>query len=168
MTAALQGAGGAFVSATADGSIGYATGEALRLLERYFEPGTQAGMLPRSLLNWLIKPAHPSVVAGPFVIEREGARLRVTVAGRERDGTCNLLLEEQEDSAAVKRLVALGLTPREAEVLIWVGRGKATSDIAVILGARPATISKHLDHIYQKLGVENRTSAAAYVTELPR
>ena len=76
------------------------------------------------------------------------------------------LLEERRDSDATKRLLALGLTPREAEVLIWVARGKTTSEIALILSSRPATVSKHLDHIYQKLGVENRTSAAAYVTGL--
>lgn len=67
-------------------------------------------------------------------------------------------------SDATRKLVALGLTLREAEVLIWVARGKTSGEIAVILGAKPATVSKHLDHIYQKLGVENRTAAAAYVT----
>ncbi len=39
-------------------------------------------------------------------------------------------------------------------------------EIAVILNSKTATVSKHLDHVYQKLGVENRTAAAAYVTGL--
>ncbi|HMJ06322.1 MAG TPA: LuxR C-terminal-related transcriptional regulator [Chthoniobacterales bacterium] len=164
VTTVLHGKGGAFLSAAADGSIAYATGHALRSLERYFGPPARAAMLPPRLRDWLIKSAVQGLTAGPLEIDRDAARLRVTLVSRERDGTCNLLLEEQEDSVAAKRLIALGLTPREAEVLIWGARGKATAEIAVILKAKPATISKHLDHIYQKLGVDNRTSAAAYVT----
>lgn len=55
----------------------------------------------------------------------------------------------------------LGLTGREAEVLSWLSRGKTNRDIAQILGLSPRTIDKHLEQIYAKLGVENRTSAAA-------
>jgi DNA-binding CsgD family transcriptional regulator len=166
VTGALQGIGGAYLAAAADGSISYATADALRYIERYFGRATEATALPPQLRAWLLKPAAPGVKAGPLVIERDEARLRITLVSRERDGTCNLLLEEKRDAEAAKRLIALGLTHREAEILIWVARGKATSEIAVILSSKPATVSKHLDHIYQKLGVENRTSAAAYVTGL--
>ena len=55
---------------------------------------------------------------------------------------------------------ALKLTAREAEVLLWISRGKANRDIADILGMRPSTVTKHLEQIYIKLGVENRASAA--------
>jgi DNA-binding CsgD family transcriptional regulator len=163
VTGALLGVGGAYLSAAADGTINYATPEALRYLQKYFGTGNETAMLPQSLRNWILKPAAPSVSAGPLLVEMDGARLRVTLASRERDGSCNLLLEEKQDSEAAKQLTSLGLTSREAEVLIWVARGKTSGEIALILGAKPATISKHLDHIYQKLGVENRTSAAAYV-----
>jgi DNA-binding CsgD family transcriptional regulator len=54
----------------------------------------------------------------------------------------------------------LGLTPREAEVLWWVAEGKTNDVIATILGTGLATVKKHLLSIFQKLGVENRTSAA--------
>ena len=53
------------------------------------------------------------------------------------------------------------LTPREREVLEWVAAGKTNRDIAAIVGARPRTIEKHLERIYEKLGVETRTAAAA-------
>jgi DNA-binding CsgD family transcriptional regulator len=53
------------------------------------------------------------------------------------------------------------LTAREREVLEWVAAGKTNRDIAAILGARPRTIEKHLERIYEKLGVETRTAAAA-------
>jgi DNA-binding CsgD family transcriptional regulator len=54
----------------------------------------------------------------------------------------------------------LHLTAREAEVLLWISRGKSNRDIGEILGLRPGTVTKHLEQIYDKLGVENRASAA--------
>ena len=53
------------------------------------------------------------------------------------------------------------LTLREADVLLWIGRGKSNRDISDILGISPRTVNKHLEQIYEKLGVENRSSAAA-------
>ena len=55
------------------------------------------------------------------------------------------------------------LTPRENEILFWIARGKSNSEIANILEIKPATVGKHLEHIYPKLGVENRTAAASFV-----
>jgi DNA-binding CsgD family transcriptional regulator len=52
------------------------------------------------------------------------------------------------------------LTAREAEVLYWVIQGKTNRDIGDILGASPATVKKHLERVYTKLGVETRTAAA--------
>jgi len=57
-------------------------------------------------------------------------------------------------------LISLGLTKREAEVLAWIARGKGNYDIGVILGTKRRTISKHVEHIFAKLNVENRTAAA--------
>ena len=54
----------------------------------------------------------------------------------------------------------LGLTMREGEVLSWLSKGKTNRDIAQILGLSPRTVDKHLEQIYSKLGVENRTAAA--------
>jgi DNA-binding CsgD family transcriptional regulator len=58
------------------------------------------------------------------------------------------------------------LTLREREVLLWLARGKTNADIGVILGISAATVGKHLEHIYPKLGVENRTAAASFASEL--
>ena len=52
------------------------------------------------------------------------------------------------------------LTAREAEVLLWVARGKSNRDIATILDLAPRTVNKHLETVFAKLGVENRASAA--------
>jgi DNA-binding CsgD family transcriptional regulator len=51
------------------------------------------------------------------------------------------------------------LTPREREVLDWVAAGKTNRDVAAILGVSPRTVEKHLERIYEKLGVETRTAA---------
>ena len=63
-------------------------------------------------------------------------------------------------------LEPLGLSPREDEVLSWVAYGKTNAEIGTILGMSPRTAQKHLEHIYQKLGVENRTAATARVYEI--
>jgi DNA-binding NarL/FixJ family response regulator len=65
-----------------------------------------------------------------------------------------------------KPLEKLGLTPREAEVLLWIAQGKTSADIGVILGASVKTVKVHLSHIYEKLGVENRHSATLRALEI--
>ena len=54
----------------------------------------------------------------------------------------------------------LGLTRREIEVLAWVATGKTNAQIAEALSIAPGTVKKHLEHIYEKLGVSSRTDAA--------
>lgn len=60
----------------------------------------------------------------------------------------------------VKQLEDLGITLREAEVLLLLIEGKTNKEIGAILGVRPKTVEKHLERIYDKLGVENRVAAA--------
>ncbi|MDY6984412.1 MAG: helix-turn-helix transcriptional regulator, partial [Pseudomonadota bacterium] len=55
---------------------------------------------------------------------------------------------------------ALRLTTRESQVLYWISNGKTNREIAEILGMSPRTVNKHLEQIFPKLGVENRTAAA--------
>lgn len=67
-----------------------------------------------------------------------------------------------------KRLRNEGLTRRETEVLAWVAQGKTNCEVATILGASPRTVQKHLEHIFQKLGVETRTAAAVWAWQKSR
>jgi DNA-binding response OmpR family regulator len=60
-----------------------------------------------------------------------------------------------------RRLQQATLTPRETEVLSWLAKGKTNRDIADILGMSHRTVNKHLEHIFEKLGVETRAAAAA-------
>ncbi|MCB1204655.1 MAG: response regulator transcription factor [Verrucomicrobiae bacterium] len=59
----------------------------------------------------------------------------------------------------------LGLTGREAEVLLWVAQGKSNGDVSSILGCSEKTVKQHLGSIFEKLGVENRTSASLVAVE---
>lgn len=56
-------------------------------------------------------------------------------------------------------LEKLGLTVREAEILLWVAQGKSNFETGVILNISAATVKKHLVHIFEKLGVESRNAA---------
>ncbi len=64
-------------------------------------------------------------------------------------------------ATAASRMLSATLTPRETEVLSWLAKGKTNRDIGEILGMSPRTVNKHLEHIYEKLGVETRTAAVA-------
>jgi len=65
------------------------------------------------------------------------------------------------DAPSPSRLEIASLTPRETEVLSWLAKGKTNRDIADILGMSHRTVNKHLEHIFEKLGVETRAAAAA-------
>lgn len=69
------------------------------------------------------------------------------------------------DPVNVEAFASVNLTQREAEVLFWISRGKSNHDIGIILGAKTGTICKHVEHIFSKLNVENRTSAAIVALE---
>ena len=61
---------------------------------------------------------------------------------------------------------AFGLTPREAEVLIWVAQGKSNADVAAILGMSDKTAKQHLGVCFQKMGVESRNAATIMALEI--
>ncbi len=75
-------------------------------------------------------------------------------------------MEERRTELSADLLQQLGLTARQAEVLLWLAQGKTTPEISIILSVSSGTVHKHVEHIFQKLGVETRTAAAqrAYET----
>ena len=73
------------------------------------------------------------------------------------------------DAAVVQALqTTFKLTLREAEVLYWVVKGKTNRDIGDSLGSSPATVKKHLEHVFSKLGVETRNAAASLALQRVR
>ncbi len=75
--------------------------------------------------------------------------------------TMLLLAQDNQRNGESARLQQAALTRRESEVLSWLAKGKTNRDIAEILGMSPRTVNKHLEHIFDKLGVETRSAAAA-------
>ena len=70
------------------------------------------------------------------------------------------------DFSSPAALEALGLTAREAEVLLWVAQGKSNAEISTILGAAENTVKKHLQNIFEKLGIESRNAATVRALEV--
>jgi DNA-binding NarL/FixJ family response regulator len=91
-----------------------------------------------------------------------GGMLELVLVTRYRENEVLIRLNELNPGKDVDRLAhSLSLTRREAEVLLWVSYGKSSSDISEVLEISPRTVQKHLEHVYEKLGVETRSAAAA-------
>jgi DNA-binding CsgD family transcriptional regulator len=147
-----------------DGRLAFANARARRALATFFAEGAApSGLLPDPITRWLREHGKGRIdLARPrqaLVVTRGHDQLAIRVI--EDDGDVLLVMEERSERIDPAPLTVLGLTPRETDVLAWVSCGKTDADIATILGTRPKTIGKHLEHIYRKLGVETRTAAAA-------
>jgi DNA-binding NarL/FixJ family response regulator len=153
---ALDTAGRFLLATNAQGDILWSTPQATRLIAEV--TGNASGELA------LPAPARERLHlgSGPIVIAENGTR-RVSLSALGKTGEDEYLFRLMSDDvggeeAALKRRFAL--TAREAEVLLWIARGKSNRDIGDILGLSPRTVNKHLETVYEKLGVENRASAA--------
>ncbi len=102
--------------------------------------------------DYLTKPASAEEVLAAI-------RMRLQRGELSRRAALDTV-ELKPDFSSSAPLKSLGLTAREAEVLLWVAQGKANSDIARILGCAENTVKVHLARIFEKLGVENRNAAA--------
>jgi DNA-binding CsgD family transcriptional regulator len=140
------------------------TGPATDILGAYF--GDIQGVLPQPVQVWLDDERAAFVSAGPerlrqpLVLQMQGRRLTIQYV-RAGQGLELLWLREQESVDEVLSLQRLGLTKREAEVLWLSTQGLSTKEIALKAGISTLTVKKHLEHVYQKLGVSSRTAAVA-------
>jgi len=146
-----------------DGRLMEANEPAVRALKEYFGP-TRIGRLPESLQSWAMESADSTE---PLVIHRDDRRLTISRFGSQTERL--LLLEEEQRGIPGDTLRrAGGLTRREADVLAWVTEGKTNAVIGEIMGISSRTVQTHLIHIYEKLGVETRTAAAAWALAVSR
>ena len=115
-------------------------------------------------MRWLAKAAKGE--SEPHVWSRGDTTLELTYVGRlsNDEHLLRLARTASKDAAALLRQ-HFALTSREAEVLLWIARGKSNKDISGVLGISPRTVNKHLEQVFQKLGVENRASAAAMTVQ---
>jgi DNA-binding NarL/FixJ family response regulator len=91
--------------------------------------------------------------------------LLASVAARLKRELLRPAAEFKPDFSSPTPLHALGLTPRESEVLLWVAQGKSNLEIATILGASENTVKKHLQNLFEKLGVDSRNAATLLALE---
>lgn len=123
---------------------------------------------PQTLLEWIntqferAKSGKAQLTAFPPLVVRLPAK-HLTVRFFHTPGKLPYLsFEETMDSADdLTRFTAIGLTPRQAEILSWVSQGKRDSEIAQIIHSSARTVSNHVYRILQRLGVETRTAAVA-------
>jgi DNA-binding response OmpR family regulator/DNA-binding CsgD family transcriptional regulator len=150
----------------ADGKLMWQTPLARELLLRYY--GTDAPTTPIPVLAWLRRhvqarevlsePPRLSVALGA---QRLTFRLHQQIGDSEGGGDWLIIMQEVSDESVIEAMaLSFKLTPKEAEVLYWVVKGKINRDIGDILGSSPMTVKKHLERIFVKLGVETRTAAA--------
>ena len=164
---ALDASGRYLMSVDLSGAVCWATPQASALLGSGTAEGRQ--LLPGSCRKL------PSTGCAITCCHRERlSRRKRTLSPASRDGSCGSLMPatsvrvsiccacRMSRTASPSEILkdAFDLTEREAEVLIWIANGKSNKEIASILDMSPRTVNKHLDRIFGKLGVENRTSAA--------
>jgi DNA-binding response OmpR family regulator/DNA-binding CsgD family transcriptional regulator len=155
---ALDAFGNAVIAMTPrDGKVVWQTPLARTLMQGYMVDAELPAWLQATQLAHSQGLSHP-----PLTLARGARRLIFSAAEFSENEQWMIVLREESDTAQIEKLmVSFKLTQRESEVLNWVIKGKTNRDIGDILGTSPRTINKHLEHVFVKLGVETRTSAAS-------
>jgi DNA-binding CsgD family transcriptional regulator len=156
--AGLDDSGEALVVVDPFGRIEFATASGRSSLELLSDRAHPNGShLPPVLRDaaepgWPAHAVFPIAAGGPLVVRR---------MAQTRGSATVLVFERGTRGTSRELLEALGLSPREAEVLQTMMRGRTTAAVAAELGVSPRTVSKHAEHIYAKLGVHDRVAAVS-------
>jgi DNA-binding NarL/FixJ family response regulator len=156
---ALDTIGRRIVAVDGDGNILWATPQAQDLLTRIGLRPEEGAALPWELKQWI---AEDGGTEGPIRLYRKFEReVEFRIMERRSEGAILLRIIDRAIGTGEQRLAyAFGISLREAEVLLWLTHGKSNKEIAEILQLSPRTVNKHLEQIFEKLGIENRTAAA--------
>lgn len=162
--AALDATGRFLLATDSSGQLLWWTPKARALLAELFPAQSDRGAsLPAELVEQLMRlRGEGSKSASSATMEIGARRLEISVLSRIGPDELLFRLAEvgtRNDEQVLQR--ALSLTSREAEVLLWISRGKSNREIGEILSISPRTVNKHLEQVFVKLGVENRAAAAA-------
>jgi len=161
---ALAESGLSLLAIDGRGAITWMTADAAALLGEFAE-FTQRRALPPALIDLALahaanaeKTSTENPAAGKF----EFKNFSVKISPCADHSEYLLLLQKSGGDWDLDALRNdLGLTTREAEILMWVSRGKTNRDIGMILDSSPRTVNKHLEHIFEKLGVTTRSAAVS-------
>jgi DNA-binding NarL/FixJ family response regulator len=162
--AALDASGRFLLATDLDGRIKWCTPKARALLQAWWPDDSVAPELPEPVLARML--ALRQETGAVCVLEVAGLQLECAMLSPIGPDELLFRLSEKRGSDDIVLLQQLGVTAREAEVLLWLSRGKANREIGQILGISPRTVNKHLEQIFVKLGVENRASAAGRAVRL--
>ncbi len=151
------------IELTATGRVVGASRRGLRWLHRFFDGFDRwPDRAPRALVEWVRarggSPAGPGATLGR---RRGGERLLIRVIGTDGAGGVTLALQRRSRRATAEVSRRLGLTAREVQVLRAIEAGLENVEVAAALGVSPRTVEKHLQNVYEKLGVRSRTAAVA-------
>jgi DNA-binding CsgD family transcriptional regulator len=147
------------------GQIELITSPAIQYLQTYFPNSVNPRYLPDLVWAWVRHQIAVSTQTRlPLRIEQDGKQLVINLA-LEPDKERYLLLLQEQTLSLPPSLELLGLSQRETEILYWVIRGQDNQAIADHLSVHVATVRKHLENIFRKLGVQSRTEAIAKALE---
>ncbi len=161
--AALDTAGQYLLTINTQGNLVWATPQVYQLLETAGAIQDSIALtqtIMQQLRDWL---CHKPETGRQLLLQQLSCELSVEmlnlIDGKEYLLRLANVHKPADDTQSLKQ--QFSVTGREADVLLWIANGKTNREIGQILDMSPRTVNKHLEQIFKKLGVENRTSAAA-------
>jgi DNA-binding CsgD family transcriptional regulator len=158
LDAGLEARHAGLIQLDSQGRVVHATSAARELLDAHCG---SAERLPAHVQAWLAQRSNGR--RRELLVDGPRGQLRVREHGESGDWRALLLEERRVSPPAIDSLRALGLTERQAQVLRLLACGKPSRQIAAELQISTATVEKHLEHIYERLGVSTRAQALASV-----
>ena len=122
---------------------------------------TSPGILSANISNWLNQPA-PNRSRRILNLASDAGEIHIrTVPTSSPERRLLVLTRENAPPLLPASTGDFGLSRRQSEVAGWVCQGKTNAEIAIILGVSPRTVQKHVEHIFEKMGVGSRMALAA-------
>ena len=157
---ALDSAGQNIFTTSMDGKILWSTPQVTAL---FASANGDENWLQQSFKSTVVGFIQQALPPGrKFTLKAPDKEFQCKYMGQVKSNEYLFKLFEQNDGSDLELLrTSFSLTEREAEVLLWLARGKTNREIAQILEMSPRTVNKHLEQVFRKMGVENRTSATS-------
>lgn len=160
---ALDTAGQNLFAVDRDGNLLWGTPQVSRCLPENHHP--EYPDFRAQLEEWLSHQPEPGHSLPLRVLEAPRS-VEFLALVDNREYLLRLKTPQNQNSAAAALRERFELTLRESDVLLWIANGKTNREIGQILDMSPRTVNKHLEQVFRKLGVENRTAAAASAIRL--